>query len=128
MNDRVPYQPDTPQEQPAVIDPTGIDTGNVDDLTSLRIAELLEVLPEDRKDISNNLKELSNWAKESTKTDDPLLQLTAIKELRSKLGVNATGKKLIETLTKFTRLQLHKQSLDNETKRLKLEMNLLKNV
>ena len=121
MNDRVPYQPDTPQEQPAVIDPTGIDTGNVDDLTSLRIAELLEVLPEDRKDISNNLKELSNWAKESTKTDDPLLQLTAIKELRSKLGVNATGKKLIETLTKFTRLH-------NETKRLKLEMNLLKNV
>ena len=85
-----------------------------------RMANFFEIEHEDRKEpkTQEQIKMLHEWAREKVGSDDNYLAMSAIKQLKSSLGINIQGKALVEKLHKYI-------SIDREIKRLETEMTLI---
>ncbi len=85
-----------------------------------RMADFYDVQHEDRRDdfLAEKISYLTEWAKETTKSDDRLQHQEIIKNLIKDLGYSMKGKELVTKLHKWARLDLDKQ-------RIKKEMELL---
>src|SRR5438552_1475562 len=101
QTDRVPFKPDAElTEQPkAPLPQVSRDekVSYMDDTNYHRMADMLEISYEDRKDIhtAEKLSFLADWAKEQTKSEDRLQQFLAIKDLSRRLGYTFKGNDLI---------------------------------
>ena len=124
MNDRVPLESPKGEEQAPVATTARESSVNGEDVTFLRVAGFMEVPNGERSDVKEDVNDIIKWAKDSTKSNDDLYLLEAIKKLQNNLRVTATGKRLTEVLAKYARLDAHQRKLEEETKRIKIEKGL----
>ena len=95
--------------------------GYMDDINYHRMADLLEISYEDRKDqhLAEKLSLLTDWAKEQTKSDDRIQQYQALKNLTSGLGYQMKGKELATKLYQWIRLDLDRKRIEAKQELLK---------
>lgn len=126
MTDRVPLKTvvEIKPQSPAIqTEPSKIESrsdGYMEDVDYHRMADFLEISYDDRKDrtMAERLSYLTDWAKELTGSDDRMQIMTAIKDLKSRLGIQIEGKEAIKKLYQWTRL-------DQNRKRIEKEMELI---
>lgn len=123
--DRVPLSEssETPQETPAVEPKVGDSKlGYMDDIEYHRMAELLDVDYETRKDhhVADKLSYLYDWAKEAIGNEDRLKIVEHIRHTARGLGLNMVGNALVTKLHQWARL-------DSQRQRLEREMNIITN-
>lgn len=92
----------------------------MDDINYHRMADFLEISYEERKDsnLAEKLSFLTDWAKETGKTEDKSEQKLMIRQLGKNLGLTAVGKELVHKLYQYIRL-------DNDRKKIEKEMQLV---
>ena len=97
-------------------------TDYMDDVEYHRVADFLDVGYEDRKDVrvAQKLSYLYDWAKETTKSDDRIKRLEAVKDLQKRLGLPQTGPETIKKLYQYARLDQQRRKLEGEMELMSL--------
>lgn len=94
--------------------------GYMDDIEYHRIADSLDISYEDRQvaTVATKLSFLYDWAKETTKSDDRITRIEAIRGLQRSLGIQGKGLETIKKLYQYARL-------DQDRRRIEREMSVI---
>jgi hypothetical protein len=95
----------------------------MDDIEYHRMSDFLDVGYEDRKDphLANKLSFLTEWAQQAVKSQDRILVMERIKQLKTQLGLTDVGLPLIKKLYQWTRLDARRLSIEREQQLLSAE-------
>jgi len=123
QTDRVPYKEDAPVEQEKARKPEPEKvfekaTSFLDNTSYHKTAEFFEISYDERRDPSlfEKISTIQEWARQKTKSQDPVDALSEINELRKRLGLQVKGKELVTKLHRYIRLSMDRDRLEKEMK------------